>query len=68
MDKKEGKIQRSEQQLPSVLSETFNEPHSVRKSKITEEERALATYGNKKYLEEFGGETVQYLNKSSLLL
>ena len=52
-----GKIQRSEQQLPSVSSETFIEPHSARKSKITEEERALATHGNKKYLGEFGGET-----------
>ena len=50
-----GKI--SEQQLPSVSSEVFVEPHSVHKSKIAEEERALAMNGNKKYLGEFGGET-----------
>ena len=52
-----GKIQRSEQQLPSVSSDTFVEPHSVHKSKITEEERALATHENKKDLEEYGGKT-----------
>ena len=63
-----GKIQRSEQQLPSVLLEAFVEPHSVHKSKIAEEERALATHGNKKYLEEFGGETKSNLDKSSLFL
>jgi len=58
MDPKVGcKIQRSEQQLPSVSSDTFVEPHSAHKSKITEEERALATHGNKKYLEEYGGKT-----------
>ena len=53
-----GKIRSSEQQLPSVSSETFHEPHSVHKSKITEEEEALAAYENKKYLKEFGGETI----------
>ena len=53
-----GKIQSSEQQLPSFSSETFHEPHSVHKSKITEEEKALGTYENKKYLREFGGETI----------
>ena len=53
-----GKIQRSEQQWPSVSSETFHEPHSVHKNIITEEDRALATYQNKKYLREFGGETI----------
>ena len=52
-----GKIQRSEQQLPSVSSDTSVEPHSAHKSKITEEQRALATHGNKKYLEEYGGKT-----------
>ena len=52
-----GKIQRSEQQLPSVSSDTFVEPHSARKSKITDEERALATHENKKDLEEYGGNT-----------
>ena len=57
MDPKVGKIQRSEQQLPSVPSETFVEPHSAHKIKITEEERALATHENKKDLEEYGGET-----------
>ena len=55
-----GKIQRSEQQLPvpSVSSETFHEPHSVQKSKITEEEKALAAYENKKDLREFGDEII----------
>ena len=52
-----GKITRSEQQLPSVPSETFVEPHSAHKSKITEEERALGTHENKRDLEEYGGET-----------
>ena len=52
-----GKMQRSHQQLLSVSSGTFCEPHSVHKSKVTEEEKGLATYGNKKYLGEFGGET-----------
>ena len=52
-----GKIQRSEQQVPSVSSETFIEPHSVHKSKIAEEERALTTHRNKKDLKEYGGET-----------
>ena len=53
-----GKIQRSEQRLPSVSSETLHEPHPVHKNKITEEEKAEATYENKKYLREFGGETI----------
>ncbi|XP_074624513.1 uncharacterized protein LOC141882463 [Acropora palmata] len=53
-DKEMGKIQRSEQQLPSVSSETLHGPHPVHKNKITEEEKALATYENKKYLREFG--------------
>ncbi|XP_044179055.1 uncharacterized protein LOC114951997 isoform X2 [Acropora millepora] len=61
MDKEMGKIQSSEQQLPSVSSETFHEPHSVRKSKITEEEKALATYENKKYLREFGETLIMLL-------
>ena len=58
MDREMGKIQRSEQQLPSVSSETLHGPHPVHKNKITEEEKALATYENKKYLREFGGETI----------
>ena len=38
---------RSEQQLPSVSSETFFEPHfSMHKSKSNEEKKALATPGN----------------------
>ena len=38
---------RSEEQLPSVLSETFYERHfSMHKSKSDEENRALATPGN----------------------
>ena len=58
LDEKVGKIQRSEQQLPSVSSEAFHDPHAVPKSNITEEGKALATYENKKYLREFGGETI----------
>ena len=58
LDEKPGKIQRSKQQLPSVSSETFHESHSVHKNKITEVEKALATYENKEYLREFGGETI----------
>ena len=57
MDTKVGKVQRSEQQLPSVSSETFHEPHSMHRREITEDEKALATYENKKSLKEFGGET-----------
>ena len=45
----------SEQELPSVLSETFHETrHSVHKSKIDEENKALATHGNST-LGGFGG-------------
>ena len=58
MDEEMGKIQSPEQQLPSVSSETLHEPHSVHKNRITEKEKALATYENKKYLKEFGGETM----------
>ncbi|XP_015768952.1 PREDICTED: ankyrin-3-like isoform X3 [Acropora digitifera] len=61
MDSKMGKIQRSEQQLPSVSSDTFVEPHSAHKSKITEEERALATHENKKDLEEYGENLIKLL-------
>lgn len=50
-------MQRAGQQLPSVQSETFVEHHSAHKSRITQEERALATHGNKMDLEEYGGET-----------
>ena len=57
LDEKLGKIQRSKQQLPS---ERFHEPHSVHKNKITEEEKALATYENKEYLREFGGELIKF--------
>ena len=49
------KVQRSEQQLPSVLSETF-EPCSVHKSKTNDEKKALASYKNKQYVREVGGE------------
>ena len=58
MDKKAGKIQRLEQQLPSVSL--------MHNSKITVEEKGSATYGsNKNYLREFGGLTnSEYLDKS----
>lgn len=51
------KIQRSEQQLPSVSSETFFESCSVHTSIINDEEKALASHKNKQYLGEIGGET-----------
>ncbi|XP_067020801.1 uncharacterized protein [Acropora muricata] len=54
LNEKMSKIQRSEQQLPSVSSEAFHDPHAEHKSKITEEEKALATCENKKHLREFG--------------
>ena len=58
MDKKAGKIQRLEQQSPSVSS--------MHNSKITVEEKGSETYGsNKNYLGEFGGLTnSEYLDKS----
>ncbi|XP_015754287.1 PREDICTED: uncharacterized protein LOC107333936 isoform X2 [Acropora digitifera] len=61
LDEKMGKIQSSEQQLPSVSSQAFQEPHAVHKSRITEEEKALATYENKKYLREFGETLIMLL-------
>ena len=51
------KLQRSEQQLPSVSSQTFSESCSVHTSKINDEEKALVSDRNKQYLEEMGGET-----------
>ena len=48
------KIQRSEQQLPSVSSQTHSESSSVHTSKINEEETSKR---NKQYLGEIGGET-----------
>ena len=48
---------RSEQQLPSVSSETFYEPHySMHKSKVYEDNKALATHGDST-LGRFGGKT-----------
>ena len=48
---------RSEQQLPSVSSQIFQEPHySLYQSKVNEENRALATHGNST-LGGFGGKT-----------
>ena len=57
------KIQRSEQQLPSVSSQTVSESCSVHTSKINDEEKALATDRNKQYLGEIGGETNNILTK-----
>ena len=54
---------KSEQELPSVSSETFYEPHhSLYKSEINEENKALATHGNST-LGGFGGKT----NSSSIV-
>ena len=50
-------IQRSEQHLPSVSSQTFSESCSLHTSKINDEEKSLASNGNKEYLGEIGGET-----------
>ena len=51
------KMLRSEEQLPSVSSETFYEPHfSMHKSKSNEEKKALATPG-KSTSGGFGGKT-----------
>ena len=48
---------KSEQELPSVSSETFYETHhSVYKSKINEENKVLAAHGNST-LGGFGGKT-----------
>ena len=48
---------KSEQELPSVSSESFHETHhSMHKSKINEENKALATHGNST-LGGFGGKT-----------
>ena len=51
------KMLRSEQQLPSVLLETFYEPHySMHESEVNEENKVLATHGNSA-LGGFGGKT-----------
>ena len=48
---------KSDQQLPSVSSQTFQEPtYSMHKSKVHEDNKALATHGNST-LEGFGGKT-----------
>ena len=51
------KIQRSEQQLPSVSSQASqpSESSSVHTSKFNEEEEALISGRNKQYLGEIGG-------------
>ena len=51
------KMLRSEQQLPSVSSETSHEPqYSMHESEVNEENKALATHGNSA-LGGFGGKT-----------
>ena len=50
-------IQRSEQHLPSVSSETFSESCSTHTSKVNDEKKAFASNRNKEYLGEIGGET-----------
>ena len=54
------KIQRSEQQLPSVSSQTPSESSSLHTSKIHKDEEALTSERNKQYLGEIGGETNSY--------
>ena len=49
-------IQRSEQQLPSVSSKPFYEPHYDQKSETNDEKKALAAYKNKQYVKKVGGE------------
>ena len=51
------RIQRSDQQVPSISSETFFESCSGDTSEITDDEKALASDRNKQYLGEIGGET-----------
>ena len=54
------KIQRSEQQLPSVSSQTSrpSESSSVHTSKINKDEEALTSERNKQYLGEIGGKAI----------
>lgn len=59
-------IQRSEQQLPSVSSKPFYEPHYDQKSETNDEKKALAAYKNKQYVKKVGGETV-IINKDQCL-
>ena len=61
------KIQRSEQQLPSLSLETSYKPHSVHQSKTEDKEKALAADINKQHLGKVGGETEQDLDEGSLL-
>ena len=56
MDTNNVKRQISDQQLPSVSSQTFHEPCSVHKRRTNNEEKALATYKNKQCMREVGGE------------
>ena len=51
------KIQSSEQQLPSVSSQTLSESSSVHTNKINKDNNALTSERNKQYLGEIGGET-----------
>ena len=51
------KMQRSEQQLPSVSSQTPTESSSVHTSEINKNEEALTSERNKQYVRENAGET-----------
>ena len=59
-------MQRSEQQLPSVSSESFYEPHSVHLSETKDEEKALAAFKNKQDVREVGGETKTNKTKTKI--
>ena len=49
------KVQRLEEQLHRVTPEAFNEPFSVLKLEVIEEEKVLATSEDEQHLRDFGG-------------
>ena len=51
------KIQRLEQQLPSVSTEASYDSCSFHRSGTNDKEKALATHVNKQHVKEVGGET-----------
>ncbi|XP_067020800.1 uncharacterized protein [Acropora muricata] len=61
MDTDNVKRQISDQQLPSVSSQTFNEPCSVHKRRTNNEEKALATCKNKQNMREVGESFIKHL-------
>ncbi|XP_015777362.1 PREDICTED: uncharacterized protein LOC107355329 isoform X6 [Acropora digitifera] len=60
-------IQRSEQQLSSVSSKPFYEPHYDQKSETNDEKKALAAYKNKQYVKKVGGNLIKCIFKAPQL-